>query len=210
MVKAVIFDMDGVIVDSEIRWKETKEKGLAHMTPQITKEETKHITGLNASDSYDYISKRHKMTLSKEDYLKQCDERAKQVYLEKCQLLPKIIETFERIKEKNIPMAVASSSPMSWVNMTMDRFELRKYFEHIVSAEIIDGPSKPHPDIYLFTAKKLGFDPKDCIAIEDSSHGVQAATSAGVFCYGLKNGFNEDQDLSKADKIIKSFDEIKV
>ena len=89
----------------------------------------------------------------------------------------------------------------------LERFSLRDSFKVVVSADELAGEGKPSPAIYLLTAIRLGVSPHRCIAIEDSKNGVLSAKNAGMFCVGYRNGFNEEQDLSRADMIIHHFAE---
>ena len=93
--------------------------------------------------------------------------------------------------------------------MVMDKFSLWGAFDVVVSAEEVNGNGKPAPDIYLYTAQQLGVGPGDCVVIEDSKNGVLSARSAGMFCIGLRNGFNEEQDLSAADVVVEGFEELR-
>ena len=117
-------------------------------------------------------------------------------------------KVIDEIKTRKIPIALASSSLREWIEIVLNRFDLNPFFDVIVSAEDIDAPGKPAPDIYLYTAKKLGLLPGECLVIEDSYHGVTAAKSAGMFCIGFRNGFNEKQDLSSADFIANGYKEL--
>ena len=90
----------------------------------------------------------------------------------------------------------------------LERFSLRNSFQVVVSADELHGQGKPSPAIYLLTAKRLGIRPQRCVAIEDSQNGVLSAKNAEMFCVGFRNGFNNEQDLSRADMIIHHFADI--
>ena len=107
------------------------------------------------------------------------------------------------------PVALASSSPANWIDIVLDRFDLRESFDAVVSADVLDGKrGKPEPDIYLLTASRLREDPKRCIVIEDSKNGILSARAAGMYCIGFRNGFNQEQDLSAANMLIDSYAEL--
>ena len=91
----------------------------------------------------------------------------------------------------------------------MDRFDIQDAFDEIVSAEQIAGDGKPAPDIYLHTASLLAVAPRECVAIEDSTHGVQAAKAADMYCIGFRGTGDEQQDLSAADTIAESPNELR-
>jgi beta-phosphoglucomutase-like phosphatase (HAD superfamily) len=94
--------------------------------------------------------------------------------------------------------------------MAVKRFDLNQHFEKVISADETDSKGKPAPDIYIHTMKQLNKDPSECLAIEDSKNGVISAQKAGMKCVGLKNGFNDDQDLSFSDILIHGFDGLSV
>jgi len=111
------------------------------------------------------------------------------------------------LKKRGIPAGLASSSPGSWVEMAVERFNLSQYFRCVVSADDVGGRGKPSPDVYLEAVRRLGLSSDSCIAIEDSVNGMSAALSAGLYTIGFRNGHNTDADLSDADMIIEGFTE---
>lgn len=209
-MKAVIFDMDGVILDSELHWKKAELTLFSEMLGNWTKEDQQKIIGLNVNDTYRILANKYNLAMTRKEYLRRVKGVAKVVYTQKANLLDGFINLIKDIKNKNIPIALASSSLREWIEIVLNRFELNPYFDVVVSAEDIDAPGKPAPDIYLQTAKYLNLKPKDCAVIEDSKHGVEAAKSAGMFCIGLRNGFNQAQDLSSADIEINGFKELNI
>jgi HAD superfamily hydrolase (TIGR01509 family) len=133
---------------------------------------------------------------------------ANQIYGQKVSLMPGFQESLSMLRANRVPVALASSSPMSWINIVLDRFDLSHAFDVVVSADELDGRGKPSPAIYLHTASKLGVKPEKCLVIEDSMNGVLSAKNAGMFCVGFRNGFNEEQDISRADIIIHDMAEL--
>src|SRR5207237_6272674 len=108
----------------------------------------------------------------------------------------------------DVLVSLASSSPMNWIDIVLDRFHFRSSFAVVVSAEDLPGEGKPSPAIYLLTAQRLGVKPEKCVVIEDSKNGVLSAKSAGMYCIGFRNGFNQEQDLSQADIIVHGFNQL--
>ncbi len=202
---AIIFDMDGVIVDSEMHWKSLEGYFLQSLVPGWTQADQGKIIGRSLDDLYAMLRDEYGMKQKREDFLEQYHEIAGQIYREKARLLPGFSNVFDRMVGWGVPLALASSSPRSWIEIVLDRFRLRSAFQVVVSAEEVGGQGKPAPDIYLYTARKLSVGPGDCVVIEDSKNGVLSARSAGMFCIGLKNGFNEEQDLSAADVIVDGY-----
>ena len=204
---AVIFDMDGVIVDSEIHWKTTEGFFLQSLIPTWSVNDQDRIIGLGVLDLYALLINTYHLQKTKEQFLEIYQEMANEIYGQKVSLMEGFAALLNALNSKNIPVALASSSPTSWINIMLDRFSLRDSFKAVVSADELAGQGKPSPAIYLLSAARLGVRPNRCIAIEDSKNGVLSAKNAEMFCIGFRNGFNEEQDLSRADMIIHHFAE---
>lgn len=205
MITTIIFDMDGVLVDTEKYWK-----GLdfyRKFIPDWEEKYEKELTGMSVQDCYTWLKKNTKLTLSQKEFIEEHEKVAMDIAA-KCSLLPHVKEFIEKAKNKGFVLAVASSAPRKRVDFKIERFGLADFFEVIVSGDDVHGNAKPAPDIYMHTAKLLRKEQKECIVIEDAHKGIIAAKAANMKCIGIKNGFNEDQDLSKADLKINTFEEI--
>jgi len=207
-MNAVIFDMDGVIVDSEIHWKTLEGYFLQSLIPTWTSADQDKIIGLGVHDLYTLLISQYGLQKTKQQFLELYQEMANKIYGQKVSLIAGFSDLLTTLNKNNIPVALASSSPRSWINIMLRRFGLQPSFRVVVSADELEGEGKPSPAIYLLTAQRLGVSPTSCIAIEDSKNGVLSAKNAGMFCIGFRNGFNEEQDLSKADMIIHGFAEL--
>jgi len=200
--------MDGVIVDSEIHWKKLEEYFLQSLIPTWTSADQDKIIGLGVHDLYTLLISQYGLQKTKQQFLELYQEMANKIYGQKVSLIAGFSDLLTTLNKNNIPVALASSSPRSWINIMLRRFGLQASFRVVVSADELEGEGKPSPAIYLLTAQRLGVSPTSCIAIEDSKNGVLSAKNAGMFCIGFRNGFNEEQDLSKADMIIHGFAEL--
>ena len=205
---AVIFDMDGVIVDSEVHWKTTEGFFLQSLIPAWNINDQDKIIGLAVHDVYKMLVETYQLQKTKTQFLELYQEMANEIYGQKVSLIEGFTELLSALNKNNIPVALASSSPKPWIDIVLQRFKLLKSFKVVVSADELEGNGKPSPAIYLLTAKRLGVSPDRCIAIEDSRNGVLSAKNAGMFCIGLRNGFNDEQDLSRADMVIQRFGEL--
>ena len=209
-MKAVIFDMDGVIIDSEPIHFETDMETMKYLECNISKEELEKYVGTTNEYMFSDIKKNYNIEKSVEDIINYRAEIIKNKIVQSdLEPIEGIRELLSELKKKNIPAAIASSSPKDFINVVVSKFKLQEYFKYIVSGEEVAN-GKPAPDVYLETAKKLGIYPKDCIVIEDSKNGVLAAKSAGMRCIGFQNINSGNQDLSKANVIVKSIAEIKL
>lgn len=205
---AVIFDMDGVIVDSEIHWKTTEGYFLQSLIPTWSINDQEKILGLGVLDLYTLLAGTYQLQKTKEQFLELYQEMANEIYGQKVSLIEGFTELLSLLHANHVPVGLASSSPGTWIKIMLERFKLRASFQAVVSADELEGEGKPSPAIYLLTAKRLGVNPTRCIAIEDSKNGVLSAKNAGMFCIGFRNGFNYEQDLSRADMIIHHFAEL--
>ncbi len=206
-MNALIFDMDGVIVDSEVYWKTTEGFFLQSLIPGWSANDQDKIIGLGVLDVYTLLANTYHLRKSKDEFLEIYQQMANEIYGQKVSLIDCFTEHILVLNNNRIPVALASSSPTSWINIMLERFRLRSSFQVVVSADQLAGQGKPSPDIYLLTATRLGIQPNRCIAIEDSQNGVLSAKNAEMFCVGFRNGFNDEQDLSRADMIIHHFAE---
>jgi HAD superfamily hydrolase (TIGR01509 family) len=210
MINTIIFDMDGVIVDSEFHWRAVEEPFLRKLIPNSYEEYHKYIVGRSLSDIFQYLDSNFNVPMDKTDFMESYNEMAVTIYEEKANLLPGVLDFIKLLKKDNLTLALASSSPWLWINMAVNRFDLNQYFEKMVSADETECKGKPAPDIYLYALEQLKKKASECVAIEDSKNGVISAQEAGMKCIGLKNGFNDDQDLSRSDILVQGFGELSV
>ena len=206
--KAVILDMDGVIVNSEAQFKQVERSVLREIAPGWTEEAFKRIVGLGVLDLYRLLIKEYGMTISQENFLGRCDDMAEEVYGHRVSLAPGLEHFLAELAHSGIPVAVASSAARAWIKKVLDRFKLYDRFQAVVGVDDVGGEGKPSPAIYLRTADLLKIPPRDCVAVEDSRYGVLSAKRAGITCIGLRNGGNAEQDFSLADFEIAGFQEL--
>ncbi|AWK51877.1 phosphatase [Clostridium beijerinckii] len=208
-MKAVIFDMDGVIIDSEPIHFEVDMQTMKDLGCNISAKELEKYVGTTNEYMFADIKKNYNISKSIEEIINYKVEKTKQKIIQSdLEPIEGIKELLSELKNKNIPTAIASSSPRSFIDVVVSKFKLQDYFKFIVSGEEVAN-GKPAPDVYIETAKKLGILPRDCTVIEDSKNGVLAAKAAGMRCIGFQNVNSGNQDLSMADNIVKSILEIK-
>ena len=121
--------------------------------------------------------------------------------------IPGVQEVVKNLHEKGYHLAVASASPQEYIDISIKNLGIDAYFDLLFSAERVPNP-KPAPDVFLTVAQRLGVDPADCMVIEDSRNGSVAAKAAGMTCMGFVNPDSGNQDLSAADRIFHSFEEL--
>lgn len=208
-MKAVIFDMDGVIIDSQSIHFEVDMQTLKELGCSISVEELEKYAGATNEYVFTDIKKNYNIDKSVEEIIKYKVEMVKKRIIQSdLEPMEGIKEILIELKNKNIPAAIASSSPKDLISVVISKFKLENYFKYIVSGEDVKN-GKPSPEIYIKTAKKLEISPEYCTVIEDSRNGVLAAKAAGMNCIGFRNINSGNQDLSKADIVVKSLLEIK-
>ena len=204
-MKAVVFDMDGVIVDSESQWKAVEADFYRDAVRGWREEDNSRLTGLGVEDVYRLLVRDFEFAMGKVEFLAHCDASAKKVYNERVDCAEGFLDLARGLKHRGVLTAIASSAPERWIKLVVNRFELSPLLDAVVSADDVGGKTKPQPDIYLEAASRLGLPPGECLAIEDSSVGLLAAKRAGLKAAGYRTTHNENQDLSAADFELGSF-----
>ena len=202
---AVVLDMDGVIVDSEYQWRLAADPLFREVAPGWHEEDNESVVGLNPHDIYNFLTANYTVTKTCAGFLTLCDALARDIYTRHVTLYPGLTAFLARAKQHELPLALASSAPRSWIELVLERFRLAGDFAAIASGDETPGRAKPAPDLYLLAAKRLNLPPGLCLAVEDSSVGVRAAKAAGFLCAAYRNGHNDTQDLSAADFTFSDF-----
>lgn len=208
-MKAVIFDMDGVIIDSEAIHADMKIRTLNHFGIPGNMEECVAYVGRSTKAFFSDFAKRAKQTVSIQEMI---DYKHKIYlnYIEECiaiHPIEGIATLLYTLHEKNIPMALASSADRKIINAVLTKFEFMQFFQCILSGAELPA-SKPDPAIYRLAAEKLGFAPSECAVIEDAAAGIASAKDAGAYCIAYDNPNSGPQDLSRADRIVSSISDI--
>lgn len=209
MIQTVIFDMDGVIVDTEPVHRYAYFQQFSELGIDVTEEMFTSFTGTSTRNTFQRVKDIFQM----EDDVEAMIQRKRTIFNDAFDnkkdlvLLPGVEDLIKDFHQKGMQLILASSASKVTIERVFNRFKLHDYFTHKVSGE--DFPkSKPHPAIFEFAAT-LSIAPKEnCIIIEDSTNGIKAAKAAGIFCVAYNSFHSKDQDLSEADLVINHFNEI--
>ncbi len=201
-MKAVIFDMDGVIIDSEPMHTKVVLDVLSSYQVHLTPAELDRFAGMTMHSVNSALKSEYDIQAPLEEIIA-CEIKGmiRHTLEDPQQPIDGIREILNYLEKNRIPAAVASSSPKELVQAVVSRLELDDYFKFLLSGENVTQ-SKPHPEIYLQAAARLNIDPADCLVIEDSKNGTIAAKEAGMTCIGFQNLNSGLQDLSRADIIV--------
>jgi beta-phosphoglucomutase len=209
MIQTVIFDMDGVIVDTEPVHHYAYNQHFTELNIEVSNEMYASFTGNSTRNVFQKLKESFKLEHEVEDLILRKRHLFNNAFDTKpdLELIDGVHKLIQNLYSNNIQLIVASSASKSTINRVFNRFDLHQYFTHIVSGE--DFPkSKPDPAIFLHAAS-LSIAPKEnCIVIEDSTNGIKAAKAAGIYCIGYDSVNSKLQDYSLADRVISHFDEV--
>jgi sugar-phosphatase len=209
MLRALLFDMDGLLIDSEPLWHEAEIYGFGLAGLRLTAEQCLETTGLRVDEVVQFRYAEHPWAAPSQDAVAAAIAgRVVELVCAKGVLKPGVAEALDFARASGLRIALASSSPYVIIDAVLDTFGLRSAFEVIHSAEE-EARGKPEPDVYLTTARKLGVEPAVCLALEDSPNGVVAAKAAGMKCIAIPEPvLRNDPRLARADAILESLIEV--
>ena len=210
MIVAVVFDLDGVIVDSEQVWDEVREAYVRETGGTYTDESARDMMGMSSPEWSRYMAEALRVPGTPEEINAAIVERMLARYGEAPPLLPGALEAVRRVGA-SVPLAIASSSNRELIDVVLRASGLAADFRATVSSEEVPR-GKPWPDVYLEAARRLGVDPVRCGAVEDSHNGIRSAKAAGMRVVAVPNAHYppDDEALELADVVVPSIDELQV
>ena len=209
MIQTVIFDMDGVIVDTEPVHHFAYQQHFEQLKIDVSPEMYASFTGNSTKNIYERLTTTFRLTQdiqtlveTKRNLFNEAFDQKQDLYL-----LEGVEDLIKELNENGMQMVLASSSAKVTIQRIFNRFDLHPYFSHKVSGE--DFPkSKPHPAIFQQAAFLANTPIEKCIVIEDSTNGILAAKAAGIYCVGYESVHSKLQDYSLADQVISHFNEL--
>lgn len=202
MLKAVIFDMDGVIIDSEPMHFKVDKRLLSNFGLEVDNHFLSQYVGVSNPEMFADIKEKFNIKYSIDELLDLKQNFLLEALNEtKLDAVSGVRELIIDLASNNVLLAIASSSPRIFIEAVIKKLDLEQYFKVVVSGEELEK-SKPAPDIFIKAASLLGVGRDECIVIEDAATGVEAAFAAGIKCVGYKNPNSGNQNLSKASVIV--------
>lgn len=211
-IKAVIFDMDGLLIDSEVLQSKAYESVVLSYgkKPVITKTGLIHMAGIKAADNWPWLKEKHGI----DEEISILVKKKRKEYLtllqrNKIKSMPGLRKLLSLLNREGIKKAIASGSPVRHIKTVLNALKIEKEFDVITGADHI-STGKPNPEVYIKALNFLRIKPQYCVALEDSETGVLSAKRAGLKVITVPNKFTKYQDFSKADKIVKSLSDITI
>jgi HAD superfamily hydrolase (TIGR01509 family) len=209
MIRTVIFDMDGVIIDTEPIHHHAFFTQFAELGITVSDALYASFLGSSTCNVFQHLKQEFNLPQEVDELLRRKRELFNKVFDtdEKLDLLPGVRALIEDIQQHGLQLVLASSASKATIARVFDRFGLAPYFLHRVSGEDF-AQSKPNPDIFLHAASLANTPVTECLVIEDSANGVAAAKAAGIYCIGYASPHSAGQDLHLADRVIQDFSEL--
>ncbi len=209
-IDAVIFDLDGTLVDSMWMWKSIDIEYLKRFGIELPKDLQKCVEGMSFSETAIYFKERFDLPDSLDEIKSAWNQMAWEKYMKEVPLKDGVKEFLVHLKEQNIPAGIATSNSRELAELVVERHGIREYFSSIrTSCEVAKG--KPSPDIYLLVAKDLGVKPERCLVFEDVIHGVMAGKNANMMVCAVHDDFSkkdEEEKIKLADYYVNSMKEV--
>lgn len=209
MIKAVIFDMDGLMLETEYLQSKASETVLIEYgkKPVLNKDGVVQPVGLNARKIWKLFKKKYDIDEDVEVLLDKKNKVYIKLLKKKVVAKPGLYKLIKLLINHNIKIAVASSSVFEHIEFVVDKLKIKQYFHALISGEDFKR-GKPYPDIFLKTAEDLDIKPRECVVLEDAETGVVAGKSAGMKVIAVPNKYTKSHNFLKADLIVNSLEEI--
>lgn len=209
MLKAVIFDMDGVIINSETLHHKAYHKMFEEVNIKVSDALYESCTGQSTLNVCKYVKDTFKLKETPETLV--AIKRKHYEYIfendKTFDLIDGVLNLIKDYHANDLTLVLASSASMPSIDRIFNRFDLNKYFKAKLSGADLKA-SKPHPEIFIKAAEASGFNTEECIVIEDSTNGIAAANAANIFCVGFDSEHSKNQDYTNADLKIGDFKEV--
>ena len=208
MIEAVVFDLDGVIVDSEHVWNEARERLARERGGRWHENAHRDMMGMSSLEWSRYMHDVIGLAEPPEEISAEVVRRLAAIYREELPLVPGAVEAVERLAAR-WPLGLASSANRELIDLVLSLSRLDAHFRATVSSEEV-ARGKPAPDVYVEAARRLGVDPARCAAVEDSHNGILSAKDAGMRVVAIPNpSYPPDEEaLAAADVALSSIDEL--
>lgn len=210
-LKAVLFDMDGVIVDTEPLHRKAYFKTFNDLGIDVSEELYASFTGASTKRVCDTLIQEFNLKQTYEDIAKTKRDYFKEYFYndEEFDLISGVRELIQHYYDNRIKLILASSATMTTINMVFEKFELEQYFGGKISGADLKE-SKPHPEVFLLAAEIANEPVENCMVIEDSTNGILASHRANIFCAAYRSPHSKNQDYTLANIVVSDYAELEL
>lgn len=205
-IKAIIWDMDGVLIDSESHYLKREKEFLEKLGVKTSDNVLKNYMGVPFSKYFPLLAKEYGSKMSLDKAQEKYHEFIEELYSNHVELTPHIMEVFDKLSSE-YSFALATSTTKKLTDVILNKFSILKYFQVRVHGDEVQN-GKPNPEIFLKSCAKLEINPEEAIIVEDSLNGIKAGKAAGIKVIALKSIHNKFMDFSLADFVITDLREI--
>lgn len=206
MIQGVIFDFDGVVIESEAYFEDIEIRVFTKHGIPLTKEVFSQYLGFKLDEYISALEERYDTSVNHAQITEELHAEIKKLYENEVPVVEHVVRVLDSL-QKTYKIALATSRERHLAGMAMGRLELAQYFKHAVYKEDVTK-GKPHPEVYLKAASLIGLAPSSCIVIEDAKSGFESAKAAGMTVIARQAGHNKNQDFSLADFVVRDMREI--
>ena len=207
-LEAVLFDMDGVIIDSEPLWSEAEKRLLARRNLTYSPSLKAAMMGRDAKGAVGFLIEHYGLIESPGELIGERNQLIAELFKEHLKAIPGALEFVSSVITAGIVTGLVSSSPRLLMELALEKLGAAGLFALALSGDQVTR-GKPEPDIYITAAERLGVEPEHCLVIEDAPHGVTAAKRAGMFCLAITTSVGVPE-LAMADKVVSGFEEVDI
>lgn len=210
-LKAVLFDMDGVIVDTEPLHRKAYFKTFNDLGIDVSEELYASFTGASTKRVCETLIQEFNLKQTYEDIAKTKRDYFKEYFYndEEFDLISGVRELIQHYYDNGIKLILASSATMTTINMVFEKFELEQYFGGKISGADLKE-SKPHPEVFLLAAEMANEPVENCMVIEDSTNGILASHRANIFCAAYRSPHSKNQDYTLANIVVSDYAELEL
>jgi HAD superfamily hydrolase (TIGR01509 family) len=207
-IRAVVFDLDGLMVDSEPLAKWAWSKVLARHGHRLDDQTYREVLGMRVADCAALLVRRYELGLSAEEALAEREELFLDAVASRLQARPGLAGLLEELQTRGALLGIATSGHRRYVDLALSTVALKNRFQAIAAGDDVER-GKPAPDLFLLAAHRLAAGPLECLALEDTPLGVRAASSAGMICIAVPNRWTSGLDFPGAYAVVPTLDEVR-
>jgi HAD superfamily hydrolase (TIGR01509 family) len=211
MISTVIFDMDGVLINSEPVHRRHAKEMFAELGLVLTPEVQQTLVGRSALDTWKYVIDKYDLDETPEGLLKKSRGKYLKVLIDsdEVQMVDGARSLIDRLENNGFHLLLASSATSVTITEVLRKWNMKDTFPLFIGGDMVHS-SKPNPEIFLQIAELAQVKPEECVVIEDAAHGVTAANNAGMKSIGFRNKLSGKQNLTHADVVVEDLEEITI